>query len=304
MNEKLEQSDENQDQSEQADGNQDQLIEIYKLQAQLANSISTRRITINRFYVLLMSGLVLIFPAFFKLPTEIRNLISIEFLILGLPLLGITLSVAWFILISSNLRQSIIKYEALKKLEDKLEYQFFKDEWEYLEKYQKGKAYWDTPYVEIFIPVLFFIIFTLLLDVATGNFPGEPYAKLHYYPGIIIGVFSVTGIRSWQIDREIRGMRRWTDRTAHRVSLVVPVAIIVGGLLLFKYMGCGGVVDKEVKTVNEKSEETSSEKPTETSSERANEQVILPDGKKTESVDEEPTEDGLEKATNGQDGHQ
>ena len=141
MNEDLEQSDENQDQSEQSEGNQSQLIEIYKLQAQLANSVSNRRSTIHKFYMLLMSGLTLIIPAFFKLPTEIRDLISIEFLILGLPLLGITLSVAWFILISSNLRQNIIKYEALKKLEKKLEYQFFKDEWKYLKKYRNRKTY-------------------------------------------------------------------------------------------------------------------------------------------------------------------
>ena len=276
MNEEPRQSSGNQDQVneelEQSESSKDQLIEIYKLQSQLAISISNRRTTIHKFYMLLMSGLTLIFPAFFKLPTEIRNLISIEFLILGLPLLGITLSVTWFIFISSNLRQSIIKYEALKKLEDKLEYQFFKDEWKYLEKYQKGKAYWETSYVEIFIPVLFFIIFTLLLHVATGNFPNAPYAKLHYYPGILTGVFSFTGIRSWQIDREIRGMRRWTDGTVSWVSLVVPLAIIMAGLLLFRYMGCGGVVDKEVKTLSEKSAETSS-------GETTKKQIVTPDEK-------------------------
>ncbi len=272
MNEELEQLDEDQDQSEQSEGNQSQLIEIYKLQAQLANSISNRRSAIHKFYTLLMSGLTLIIPAFSKLPTEIRDLISIEFLILGLPLLGITLSVVWFILISSNLRQSIIKYEALKTLEDKLEYQFFKDEWKYLEKYWNRKAYWDTSYVEIFIPVLFFIIFTLLLHVATGNFPDKPYAKLHYYPGFLTGIFFFTGIRAWQIDREVRGMRKWKDRTADMVSFIFMFVIIVGGLLLFRYMGCSGVVDKEVETVNEKSDETSLEKTT-------TEQIILPDEK-------------------------
>ena len=142
MNEELEQSDENQDQANekpgQSNGNQDRLIEIYKLQAQLANSISNRRITINRFYMLVMSGLVLIFPAYFKLPAEIQDLVSIEFLIVGIALLGITLSLAWFILINSNLRQSMLKYEALKRLENKLEYQFFKDEWEFLEKIWNG----------------------------------------------------------------------------------------------------------------------------------------------------------------------
>ena len=80
MNEDIEQSNEKQDQLEQSNGNQDQLIEIYKLQSQLASSISNRRITIHKFYLLLMSGLALIFPAIFKLPEEIRDLVSIEFL--------------------------------------------------------------------------------------------------------------------------------------------------------------------------------------------------------------------------------
>ena len=40
-----EQSNENQDQLEPSNANQDQLIEIYKLQSQLASSISNRRIT-------------------------------------------------------------------------------------------------------------------------------------------------------------------------------------------------------------------------------------------------------------------
>ena len=272
MNEELEQLDEDQDPSEQSNGNQSQLIEIYKIQSQLANSVSTRRSTIHKFYMLLMSGLMLIIPAFFKLPTEIQNLISIEILILGLPLLGITLSATWFLLISSNLRQSIIKYEALKKLEDKLEYQFFQAEWKYLENYGKSKTYWDTSYVEIFIPVLFFSIFTMLLTVATDNFPDKPYARLHYYPGCLIGIFSVTGIQAWMVDRKVRGMEKWKDWIVDWLSLVLPLVIMVGGLLLFRYMGCGEVFEKEVETVNEESDETSSEKTT-------TEQIILPDEK-------------------------
>ena len=138
MNEELDQSDENQEPLEQSEGSQDQLIEIYRLQAQLADNISNRRTTIHKFYLLLMSGLALIFPTFFKLPTEIRSQVSIEFLIVGMALLGIPLSVVWFILINSNLRQSMVKYEALKRLEDKLDYQFFRDEWAFLERYGKS----------------------------------------------------------------------------------------------------------------------------------------------------------------------
>ena len=133
MNEELEQSDSKQNQldgeQEKSDSKQNQLIEIYKLQAQLANNISNRRITINRFYILVISGLVLIFPVYFRLPPEMQKLVSIDLLIVSVALLGITLSTAWFVLINSNIRLSMLKYEALKRLEDKLEYQFFKDEW-------------------------------------------------------------------------------------------------------------------------------------------------------------------------------
>ena len=234
------------------------------------------------------------FPAFFKLPDEIQKLVSAEDLLVCLALLGITLSMAWFILINSNLRQSIIKYEGVKELENKLNCRFFQYEWELLEKYRRGKTYWGTPYIEMFVPVLFFIIFTLLLHLVSGIFPDKPYDKLTYYPGFLIGVFSFDGIRSWQIDREIRGLKRWSNNTVSCVSLIVPLVITLGGLLLFRYMGCGGVVDKDVKTVNEKSVKTSSKKD-------AKKQIVPPDEEETESVDEEPTADVSENPTKGQD---
>ena len=127
MNEDIEQSDEKQEQLlTQSNGKQGQLIEIYKLQAQLANSISSRRITIHKFYLLLMSGLALILPTFFKLPAEIQSQVSFGFLMIGVSLLGIPLCLTWFILINTNLRMIMLKYETLKRLENKLEYPFSK----------------------------------------------------------------------------------------------------------------------------------------------------------------------------------
>ena len=289
MDEELEQSDENQNQVneelEQSESSRDQLIEIYKIQSQLANSISNRRITIHKFYLLLMSGLVLIFPAYFKLPDGIQHLLSIEHLIIGAALLGITLSLAWFILVNSNLRQNIIKYEVLKKLENKLEYQFFQDEWKFLEKYRRSRTYWETSYIEIFIPILFFFIFTLLLHLASANFPDKPYSKLHYYPGILTGAFCLYWFRWWQIDREIRGIKKWRDSTTDLVALVFPILIVLAIYFLFQYMGCG--IIKEPKSVDEKPTETSAEM---TPEETTKGQIILPDEEKVKSVDEEPAE--------------
>ena len=169
MDEKVEQPDETQEPSnedqEHPARNQDQLIEIYKLQSQLADNISNRRVTIHKFYLLLMSGLALIFPTFFKLPTEIWSQVAIEFLLVGVALLGIPLSVVWFILINSNLRLCMLKYEALKRLEDRLEYQFFKDEWEFLEKYGRGKTYWEISFILKFLyQFSFFSIFVIFVE--------------------------------------------------------------------------------------------------------------------------------------------
>ena len=283
MDEELEQSDENQDpvngEPGQSNGNQEQLIEIYKLQAQLADNISNRRIAIHKFYLLLMSGLVLIFPTFFKLPTEIRSQVSIEFLMVGMALLGIPLSIVWFILINSNLRQSMIKYEALKRLEDKLDYQFFKDEWAFLKMYGKSKTYWEISYIEIFIPLLFFLMFTLLLNGVSITYPDELYIRLlTYCPSIIIGYFCAVVLGSWQIDKELRGDEGWTKRKMNRVSLTIMLVFILI-FLLFR-LGYREAVNKGAETINKKPAETNSEKPTETRSEQTTtEKVILPDGK-------------------------
>ena len=282
MDEELEQSDENQDpvneKPGQSNGNQDRLIEIYKLQAQLADNISNRRISIHKFYLLLMSGLVLIFPAFFKLPTEVWKQVSVEFLMIGIGVLGIFLCVSWFILISSNLRLIMLKYEALKKLENKLEYKFFKKEWKFLGKYGRGKTYWEISYIEMFIPILFFLIFTLLLNGVSVNSPDKFYFRLlTYCPTIIGGVFGGYGLSSWQIDRSIRGLERWTDKKICWIA--VAIAVVYGVFIFLFRSGYRDAVIKEAETINKKPAETTSEKPTETRSEQTTtEKVILPDG--------------------------
>ena len=190
MNDELEQSDENQDQLEQSSENQDQLLEIYKLQSQLADSISNRRVTINRFYVLIMAGLFLVFPAFFKLPDEIRNLMPISYLVAGVAFLGIGLSVAWFISINSNLRRGMVKSETLKNLEDELDYQFFQEEGKFLEKYMGHRTYWEVSYIEVFIPVLFFLIFAIALNLVSVSSPGKFYFVFTTVPAFIAGFLS------------------------------------------------------------------------------------------------------------------
>ncbi len=190
----------NEKQNENIDGRQERLIEIYKLQAQLTNNISNWRTTTNRFYIVVMSGLILIFSTFLqnkeKLPTELLNIVSIEQLIVILGVLGLSLSWIWCISVNSYLRVNSRKYEALKKLEDELEYQFFKDEWEFLADDEKKKTYWQRSRIELTLPSLFFICFTALMGFGLYNFPNKLYLLFLIYP-VSLAAMLGSGLYKW-----------------------------------------------------------------------------------------------------------
>ena len=190
----------NEKQNENMDGRQERLVEIYKLQAQLTNNISNRRTTTNRFYIVVMSGLILIFSTFLqnkdKLPTELLNIVSIEQLIVILGVLGLSLSWIWCISVNSYLRVNSRKYEALKKLENELEYQFFKDEWEFLADDEKEKTYWQRSRIELTLPSLFFICFTALMGFGLYNFPNKLYLLFLIYPASLAAMLCY-GLYKW-----------------------------------------------------------------------------------------------------------
>ena len=190
----------NEKQNGNMDGKQERLVEIYKLQAQLTNSISNRRTTTNRFYILVMSGLTLIFSTFLqnkdKLPGELLSIISIEQLIVALGVLGLSLSWIWCISINSYLRVNSRKYEALKKLEGELEYQFFRNEWEFLADDEKENTYWQRSRIELTLPSLFFLCFTVLMGFGLYNFPNKLYLLFLIYPASLAAMLCY-GLHKW-----------------------------------------------------------------------------------------------------------
>ena len=136
-----------------------ELIEIYKLHATLADSVSRQRGTTNRFYLLLMSGLFVLFPALLRF----QNGVPLGGLTIGFGLLGMLLAVAWYIHIRSYRQLNSGKFKPLHELEEKLAYPFFKREWELLEEGENPNKYWRLTVVETFVPVIFFILFTAAL---------------------------------------------------------------------------------------------------------------------------------------------
>ena len=138
-----------------------ELLEIYKLHAELADSISRQRGTANRFYMLVLSGLSVLFSALLQR----RNGVPLGWLMIGFGLLGTLLAAAWYIIIRSFRQLNSGKFKALHELEEKLAYPFFKREWELLEEGTERKTYWRLTIVETFVPVIFCVCFVGLLLV-------------------------------------------------------------------------------------------------------------------------------------------
>lgn len=138
-----------------------ELLAIYKLHAELADSVSKQRATANRFYMLVLSGLVVLFSALIQR----QNGIPLGALMIGFGLFGMLLAAAWYVVIRSYRQLNSGKFKALHELEAKLAYPFFKREWELLEEGKEQKTYWRLTIVETFVPLIFFICFVVLLII-------------------------------------------------------------------------------------------------------------------------------------------
>ena len=138
-----------------------ELLEIYKLHAELADSVSKQRSTANRFYMLVLSGLAVLFSAFLQR----KNGVPLGWLMVGFGLFGMLLASAWYIVIRSYRQLNSGKFKALHELEEKLPYPFFKREWDLLAEGREQKTYWRLTVVETFVPTIFFVCFAALLGI-------------------------------------------------------------------------------------------------------------------------------------------
>lgn len=136
-----------------------ELLEIYKLHAELADSVSKQRAIANRFYILVLSGLAVLFSTFLQR----KNGIPLGWLMIGFGAFGMLLALAWYSVIRSYCQLNSGKFQVLLALEEKFAYPFFKHEWELLGEGKDSKSYRKLTAVEACVPVIFGICFALLL---------------------------------------------------------------------------------------------------------------------------------------------
>ena len=135
------------------DEKRQELLEIYKLHAELADRVSQRREGANRLYVSLLSGLVLFVAALLRFGTDG---LSMDVVLFGAGVLGMTFSVSWYFVIRSYRQLNTGKFKALQDLECCLAYPFFRKEWDLLGQGKERRRYWMLTKVETFLPLMFF----------------------------------------------------------------------------------------------------------------------------------------------------
>ena len=140
-----------------SDTRKQELLEIYKLHAELADRVSQRREGANRLYVSLLLGLVVFLAALLRFGTGGTTPIGVFLGAAGM--LGMMLSLSWYVVIRSYRQLNDGKFKALHELEEKLDYSFFRREWELLGEGKQPSRYWKLTNVEIGLPCIFFALF-------------------------------------------------------------------------------------------------------------------------------------------------
>ena len=144
------------------DENRRELLEIYKLHAELADRVSQRREGANRLFVSLLTGTLIFLAALLRYGAET---IPVGAVVTAIGIFGISLAVAWYVIIRSYRQLNSGKFAALHELEEKLAYPFFKREWELLEEGKSISRYWKLTVVETFLPLIFALLYLALIII-------------------------------------------------------------------------------------------------------------------------------------------
>lgn len=136
------------------------LIEQYKICTDMADKISQRRGTANKFYSALLLGFLSYISVIFK-----DNVYDSLCYIIILNLLGIAFSIIWILNIKSYRILNKSKYKVIINMEKLLPYRAFSEEWEEA----LPNNYISLSKIESCVPIIFIVTFILLTIVSIIN---------------------------------------------------------------------------------------------------------------------------------------
>ena len=133
-------------------------LEIYKLYVSSADSTSSRRQTANSFFLAINTGLLAFLgytKPFFGQP--------VGRLVLLVSLAGIVLCYSWHRLIKAYKGLNSGKFKVIHLIEENLPLAAFDAEWEAVGRGKEPKKYLPFTLVEIYIPWVFIVIYSILM---------------------------------------------------------------------------------------------------------------------------------------------
>jgi hypothetical protein len=124
----------------------------------MTDRVSNRRIEINKFYISLLSGL-LVLLSLVSIPTELQNGVLV-----AVSLLSIGLCFLWIINIRSYKELNALKFKVIEEMEQRLPFRCYTREWEILKRGESDqKGYFRLTRIEQYVPLLLLLPYLVIL---------------------------------------------------------------------------------------------------------------------------------------------
>ena len=143
--------------------NQHILLEQYRIFVKTADDITMRRLQTNKFYLTILLGLFTIAGFFNK--NGITGILNEQIILILVSVIGIALSVIWYVNIESFKLLNSAKFKVIHEMEKDLPCACFDKEWEYRVGEDESKAYPILTKIEKFLPIIMGAIFFIILLV-------------------------------------------------------------------------------------------------------------------------------------------
>lgn len=137
------------------------LLEQYKLYVQSAENVSSRRVVSNRYLLTINAALVALYGL------QSANF-GQGYWTLLIPIIGIPVSLLWYLIIKSHADLNRIKFDVIHEFEQHLPAAMYQHEWRLAEEGQ-GKEYRAVTKIERWIPILFaglHLVLTIMVILA------------------------------------------------------------------------------------------------------------------------------------------
>ena len=130
------------------------LLEQYKLYVQSAENVSARRVASSRYLLTLNAALVALYGFQYAGFGQ-------SYWALVIPVIGIPVSLLWFLIIKSHADLNRVKFQVIHEFERHLPAAMYQYEWRLAED-GRGKSYRAVTTIERWIPILFAALHVIL----------------------------------------------------------------------------------------------------------------------------------------------